>query len=362
MSFISKKSNVELFKDIYNDPDSKSLYKIFSEFILLAFYNKELPRHYFSKFLFKKDITNIKDYFSNKFLDANIKTYFNDYSVSEILENKLFFDLFYSQFSFNLPKNLMYNHENVFVINNERIETKSLIDFKNLLKIVFNNNPELNSIIIKKTYSSYGGDKIFKLTRSQFFKEDSDKIISLYKNVLKAGFLFQTTIIQHKNLDKLNPSCLNTLRFDTFIDNTGKIDIISGYLRMSINNSYVDNASQGGCFVGVDILNGKLKKKGFLKFTHSGTRLLSFHPITKVVFENFQIPYFEKAKEMVLNAASYLPGLRLVGWDIGITESGPILVEGNSWYNAHGNDLTVEGYGSNPIFNKVLLEFQEKRQ
>jgi hypothetical protein len=51
-----------------------------------------------------------------------------------------------------------------------------------------------------------------------------------------------------------------------------------------------------------------------------------------------------------------MPGLRLVGWDVAIGESGPVLIEGNSDYDISGNDLTEGGYLANPRFRKVLHE------
>lgn len=361
MSHHLSKSKIELLKDLYKDPDRKPIYKMVTELLSLGQYHRDIPRHYFSRFLFKKNITNIKDYFPDKFLGANIKLYFNDYSIKEVLENKLFFDLFYSQFNIKLPQVLMYNHQNIFILEKQRYEIDSVLDFKGLLKNVFNKNPILESMIIKKTYGSYGGDKIYKFDRSQLITDDLYDITKIYTEIKKTGFLFQETIKQHTELNKLNPSCLNTIRFDTFIDKNGNIDIISSYLRMSINNSYVDNASQGGCFVGINLSNGKLKKMGFTNFSQSGVELLTSHPVTKVKFENFRIPFFEKAKDLVLQAAGYIPGLRLIGWDVGIGESGPILIEGNTWYMARGNDMTVGGYRSNPIFKKLLLEFQENK-
>jgi hypothetical protein len=53
-----------------------------------------------------------------------------------------------------------------------------------------------------------------------------------------------------------------------------------------------------------------------------------------------------------------MPELRLVGWDVAIGESGPVLIEGNSDYDISGNDLADEGYRANNIFRKVLHEMK----
>jgi hypothetical protein len=146
------------------------------------------------------------------------------------------------------------------------------------------------------------------------------------------------------------------MRMDTFIDSDGKPDIISGFIRMSIINEYVDNLNRGGCLVSIDLQTGKLKKFGYSIFKTSDAKILTEHPITKTVFENFTIPYFTQAKELVLKTASNTPGLRLVGWDVAVGESGPIIIEGNSDYEIRGSDFANGGYLANNTFRKVLHE------
>ncbi len=174
--------------------------------------------------------------------------------------------------------------------------------------------------------------------------------------MIQSGYLFQETVSQHPELIKLNSSCLNTIRIDSFIDKDGEINIISAYLRMSINNSCIDNISSGGCQVGINLETGKLKKLGYGPIKTHGVKVLIEHPGTKIVFENFIIPFFPQVKELVIKAAGYMPGLRLVGWDVAIGESGPVLIEGNSDYDLSGNDLSYGGYMANPIFKKALSE------
>ena len=222
---------------------------------------------------------------------------------------------------------------------------------------MFKQNPSTDSVIVKRTYWSYGGDKIFKIYVDHITKEP-EIIKELYTEVIKSGFLFQETVKQHPDLNKLNPSSLNTIRFDTFINTDGKIEIMSGYLRMSITNLHVDNICSGGCFVGIDLKTGKLKKIAYLTFKYYGVKVLTEHPLTNTIFENFNIPFFTQAKELVIRTASFMPGIRIIGWDVGIGESGPVLIEGNSDYDISGNDIADDGYRANPVFRKVLHELK----
>jgi len=352
MTTYARPSKVDFFRLILKDPDRKSLFRISYECIYLLFIYKELPVHYFSRLMFKKGINNVRDYLPNKFLGEKVTPRFNDKKVKEVLDNKLFFDLFYRQFNINLPSILMYNHNRMFVIANKSVIVNSIKEFIEVLEIVFINNTLCDSIIIKKTCASSGGYNIYKLSHNQL-QTDPQTINEIYQIVIGSEFLFQDCVRQHPEMNKLSSSSLNTLRMDTFIDRDGKIEIISGMVRMSATNIFVDNISSGGCFVAIDINNGKLKKYGY---TTSGPDILLQHPVTKSVFENFSIPYFIEAKALVIKTASLMPALRLVGWDVAISEDGPLIIEGNSDYEIRGSDFAYGGYLANKTFRKVLHE------
>jgi hypothetical protein len=350
----NRKSNSRLFKEFLRDPDRKSLLRITYELIVLFFKYREIPVHYFSRYIFKKETKNFRDFVPNK-VAGKISLLINDHKSKEVIDNKLFFNFFYGQFNIPLPNILIYNHKNMFVVDQQAVEINNADDFIVLMEEEFTNNPALDSLIIKKTYASSSGKKIFKLERDQV-RTKTEIMKDIYNEVIQSGFLFQETIKQHPELNKVNPSCLNTIRIDTFINPDGKIDIGSAYLRMSISDSYIDNISSGGCQVGIDLKTGKLNKYGYTPITSFGVDLLTQHPITKTVFEKFSIPYFPQVIDLVVKTAHLMPGLRFIGWDVAIGESGPILIEGNSDYDLSGNDLSDNGYMANKTFRKVLKE------
>jgi len=290
----------------------------------------------------------------NKLL-GTIPSMFNDKKEKEVLDNKLFFDLYYRRFDINLPKLLMYNIKNLFFVGNKVVEVIHYQGFVDLMEDIFRKDSPLSSIIIKKTCASSSGKNIYKLFAYQISAEP-EIVSNIFSEVIKSGFLFQETVKQHTDLDKLNSSCLNSVRLDTFTDDKGETEIISGYMRMSIFNLHVDNTSAGGCFVGIDIKTGRLKKYGYSYHKFLGVKELTEHPVTKIVFEDFSIPFLRECKDLILKTAKLNPSLRLVGWDVGIGESGPILIEGNSDYAISGNDLVDGGYKANPVFRKVLHE------
>lgn len=360
MQVKSKKGYLSLIFDIIKDPERKSFLKIISEVTFLTFYHRKSPRFYFSRYLFKKERQNIKDYFPDRFLEG-IKPYFNDKDSRIILEDKLFFGLYFNQFRISIPKILMHNYGESFFLNREEIKVTSPGDFISLLKIITDKYLNGGSVFVKKTSWSYGGDKIFKISPDQL-NGDLNGISQVYSEVINSGYIFQETIKQNADMDSLNPSCLNTIRMDTFIDRQGKAEIISAYLRTSVENLVVDNISQGGCMLPIDIETGQLRKKGFGTPKRFGVTLPEKHPVTQKVFEGFKIPFFDEVKELAVQAATFTPCLRLVGWDIGIGVEGPVLIEGNSNYDSTGNDLTSGGFGTCPVFRKVLDEYRILRK
>jgi hypothetical protein len=347
-------SNVNLFMQLIKDPERKSLITIFFECIYLLVIYREIPVHYFSRFLFKKNMTDIKNYLPNKFLGEKISVHLNDQVEKEVLDNKLYFDFYYKQFDISIPKTIMYNFKYMFVYVGKNIEVKKLDEFTKLLELIFTENPDYDSIFIKKTNAGSGGFDTYKLFR--YDTETNPLLIDeIYRKVTGSGFLFQEVVAQREELSNLNPSCLNTIRIDTYRYN-GSIEVISAYIRMSVTNMYIDNISSGGCQVGIDLKSGRLKKFGYAPIKTNGVKVFTEHPLTGIVFENYTIPAFDEVVKTAVTAAKYSPGLRIVGWDIAIGPSGPVLIEGNSDYDITGNDLVDGGYLANPVFRKVLRE------
>lgn len=347
-------SPIKLLGELLKDPDRKPLLQIVAELCYLGVKYRTIPAYYFSRYLFKRDKRNIADYFPGKFL-YGIKAKFNKKEACEIVDNKLSFDFYFRQFNLCMPQVWMSNHKNEFVVNHKNLDIKSIDEFSKVLHEVMTSESKDNTIFIKKTSDSYGGEHIYKIHKDEL-KSSREKVEFIFTEVVKSGYIFQETVKQHPELDRLNPHCLNTLRLDTFVNSDKSVEIISGYLKTNLKNHYIDNEPTGGCEVPFELNTGTLNKYGHLTLKYNGLKRPTQHPITQTVFEHFEVPFFNEAKELVMKAAGLIPGLRLVGWDVAIGESGPILIEGNSDYDIAANDLAYGGYRSNPVFQKVLKE------
>ena len=69
------------------------------------------------------------------------------------------------------------------------------------------------------------------------------------------------------------------------------------------------------------------------------------HPTTGVPCEGFALPGWDEACRIALTAARKFLPLRTIGWDIALTGNGPVVIEGNVWWDALHN-----AHGRMPVF------------
>lgn len=364
IQFVRKRDQVSTKKQrliqVIRDPERKPLPKIIYELIALSIVKKSFPPNfYMSRYLFKKSRTNIYDFYPYSYF-GKLNRFFNDDEARPVLENKLFSHLFYTPLDVAMPRLLAFNHNETFIAGNESFRILNHEKFRQFLGNIFSMIPDNDAIFIKKTWGSYGGDSIFKIDRRQL--NGSNGLDALYNKIAGSDFIFQERLRQHPDLNCLNSSCVNTIRIDTFIDRNRNVEPISAYLRVGLEGAAVDNISAGGMSVAIDIETGRLARQGYMESSKNWTVLVEEHPDTRKRFDETVIPYFDEVKKLVCRMAMMVPELRLIGWDIAIGEKGPVLIEGNSFYDMTGGDLTYGGYRKNPVFQKIVSEFNEGRK
>ena len=130
---------------------------------------------------------------------------------------------------------------------------------------------------------------------------------------------------------------------------------------MGGDGSVVDNLHAGGGVVaGVDLETGKICTDGV---TWQCERYVN-HPVTGVKLRGFEIPYFKEAKEMVYEMIDKLGINGIVGWDIAISENGPLLIEPNGTPDPALLDLPYapDHLGIKDRFTKYLYKSKGRRR
>jgi hypothetical protein len=133
-------------------------------------------------------------------------------------------------------------------------------------------------------------------------------------------------IRQHESLNRLSPSGLNTVRVVTQLNQADEPQILGVRLRITVN-SVVDNLAAGNIAASVDAETGRVDGPG----VYSDITLadVDAHPVTGVILQGFQIPFWPETLAMIREAATTDTGNRSIGWDVAITREGPELIEGN---------------------------------
>ena len=252
----------------------------------------------------------------------------------KLLNNREYYPYFSDKIKFNDAFKKYLNRDYIDLNN------KSLEDFK-----LFLNNKD--KIIVKPLSDSGGkGISIIKI-------DDKTDIEKLYNELKETNrTLVEEVIKQHEEMSKLSPSSVNTLRIVTITINN-KTNIMVRVIRMGDGHHDVDNFHSGGMFTVFDE-NGVITKPAI---DREGN-IYEIHPLTKEKIIGFKIPYYKEAIEMVSEASKVIPEVRYIGFDVAITDKGPVLVEGNELpgYDLYQSKIHINENkeGLKPLFDKVI--------
>lgn len=247
--------------------------------------------------------------------------------------------LFYSYMD-SISKNLV--PKTYMVVNKNKVVTPFDSKFYNKnLKEAIGLLP--NGKYIFKSCIGAMGKSISVIAKSEkgvILNNGSRQLDELIEETNLEPYLIQEYVHQHEKLSAINPETVNTLRIISTRWNEDT-HILAAMLRVGSESSQlVDNASIGGSFVGINYNNGKLMKYGYYynkpKETH--------HPISNVKYEDYQIPYWEETIDLITKLHPILYGFSTIGWDIAITEKGPIIIEINWNYSVKGIQIASGGF------------------
>ncbi|MBR5224492.1 MAG: hypothetical protein IKV90_02375 [Clostridia bacterium] len=201
--------------------------------------------------------------------------------------------------------------------------------------------------IICKPIDGSSGQGILKCTPEEYTDPKA-----LYERLKAAGIgIVEDKVIQHEAIAALCPTSVNTIRVATLLGDK-KEGIVYTYIRIG-NGKVMDNVDCGGMAAPVDIETGRIAGVG----ANKQGEIYEIHPMTGTKIPGTQIPYWEEAKKMCLEAMHRVPQVRFVAWDVAITPDGPVFIEGNSFpshaipqFAAHFPD----GIGILPRFEEFI--------
>lgn len=259
--------------------------------------------------------------------------------------------------------------------------------FRKLLKR--NNDPAFVQIlndkyIFSQTFSDYTGRKCIRTGKHMISEEladlleDTERIIYKSKDgsggvgmkvIDKSDYpgievianelrslpdgVVEQWIKQHPSMSELYPDAVNCIRVATLYRD-GKCHFLGAVFTIGYNREKIANALKGALFGLIDIKTGKV----ISDLCNYSDQLFTKHPDTGFVARGFKVPYWKEVLDLTAKAAAIVPEVGYVGWDVAISENGPVLIEGNSLsagYFAYEHYLLREdGIGSREVWEPFV--------
>lgn len=198
--------------------------------------------------------------------------------------------------------------------------------------------------ITKPAQGAYGqGVNFFRRVEDEFIDASgqSYKTEHLYDallaNLKGDALIIQEQLKNHPDLIRFTDTeSLQTVRILTFIDTGGRCHIFHAHLKLILGQSMVDNwqcGLVGNATAAISLSNGLLEPAVIPTPDGSMLRTIPAHPKTGAPFDQFRLPFWSEVCSLVNDTAIKLLPVRTIGWDVAITPNGPVILEGNIWWD-----------------------------
>jgi hypothetical protein len=144
----------------------------------------------------------------------------------------------------------------------------------------------------------------------------------------RGRYLIQECLKNHPELMRFGGG-LTSLRITTCKNESGGFEVTNAVLKMSlVAGSSVDNFHQGGAVCRVEVESGEAGP-AWDNWIRRPCVLHRQHPVTGAAIEGTRLPCWPQTVAMVAKAAGLFPDRIMVGFDVAITDRGPVIIEGN---------------------------------
>lgn len=204
--------------------------------------------------------------------------------------------------------------------------------------------------------------KYDQATDSIIFSDGSSEEVLVFSNSLETklsgGYIFQQVFNPPSFLEDLCGPRSSTVRIVVVISKDGP-KLLSAVWKIPTGNNVIDNFQHGrtGNLVSsVDVNTGEVKRvigqgedREFIEVTQ--------HPDTAQPLIPLTLPDWPEIEDLCFKAAQIMPGIRLLHFDIALSEAGPLLLE----INYRGNmDLHQHASGKGFLSNDLRMAMEDQ--
>ncbi len=219
----------------------------------------------------------------------------------------------------------VFNDKNTFFEKFGDLMGRETIDLRICAKEDFFKFLEGKDAIMAKPVDADCGRGIEKLYVKDF--ENAEALWDYLRREDKPFGIAEEVLVQHPQMAALHPHSVNCVRIATFVKDDGSPTIIYAACKAGSGGAPCDNTGRGGVTCLLDIERGVTISHGH----NEETGEFITHPTTGITLRGYEIPMAKECRELALKAALRYPDFRYVGWDICITPTGPVLIEGNDY-------------------------------
>lgn len=303
------------------------------EYFIYRIYDSQMPAQFRSRFM------------SGVNRDAFLKV-LNPADYILLARNKYVTKIIFKSLGIPTPEILfLYDPqaglESTFVVNNSESAVRRLLEIKS------------KPFVVKVIEGSHGRDVNvyagFGVTEDgfrAFHVSGVEHSLSQMLDFAGKGYklLVEEKVEQTLAFSSLNQSSVNTIRMITRLHPDGTADLIAATLRVGRKGRWVDNASRGGNVMAqVNYETGRLYNiNSFIDYRTSEP--VTHHPDSGVSLAGFVVEDWPAIMETVLGFQRKVSWLKAIGWDIAITDSGPVVIEINDRWDLIGQVVVKEGW------------------
>ncbi|WP_018881030.1 sugar-transfer associated ATP-grasp domain-containing protein [Thioalkalivibrio sp. ALE30] len=253
-----------------------------------------------------------------------------------LLEDKAVFYRYCHELGLPVPQTVAFLSRDL-VRFPDSLEPLSSEDMPNAL-----NREEGRELILKPANGVYGaGIRRFRVVEG--WLQEGERILDL--GDLLGELKGQTRYVLQRRLDN-HPSIadwtgletVQTVRIATAMPASpgSSPKLISAFWRSVVTNADNDNfnyGDTGNLRARLDLLSGRILRVVRASPSGIGLEEVENHPNTGSQLVGRTLPHWEETRRLALAAAQAFYPIRLIGWDVAITPQGPVLIEGNYWFD-----------------------------
>lgn len=142
----------------------------------------------------------------------------------------------------------------------------------------------------------------------------------------RGRYLVQECLFNNMTIRDLGE--LTSLRITTCRTENGNFEATNAVLKLALGGNGVDNFHQGGAVAKVEMTTGIIGPV-FDSWINRPCHWYDRHPLTKAPIAGRVIPHWHETVRLVEKAHRLFPDRTMLGFDVAITDRGPVIIEGN---------------------------------